>query len=84
MDKYYVRGTERRIMKAFSLRMDRSPFSRFRFRAFPRKAITWWIAFACAVLGLLTGLHIVIVPLLAGYSYWIVLAGLIVLLVATR
>lgn len=71
-------------MKAFPLKMRSSPFSRFRSHAFPGKAVAWWIALACAVFGLLTGLHILIVPLLAGYSFWIVLVGLILLLVATR
>lgn len=71
-------------MRAFPLRLKSSPFSRFTSRSVPRQTIIWWIALACAVFGLLSGLHIVIVPALAGYSYWIVLGGLILLLAATR
>ncbi len=71
-------------MKAFPLRIKASPFSSFRFRAFPRKTVAWWIAAACAIFGILSGLQIVIVPMLAGYSYWIVLGGLILLLFTTR
>lgn len=71
-------------MRVFPLRTRSSPLSRLRSGAYSRQTIIWWVALACAVLGLLTGLHIVIVPLLAGYSYWIVLGGLILLLAATR
>lgn len=71
-------------MKAFPLRMKASPFSNFKFRGFPRKTVAWWIAAACAIFGLLSGLQIVIVPMLAGHSYWIVLGGLILLLISTR
>jgi len=48
------------------------------------RRIVWWIAFACAVYGVLTLLHLVVVPALAGYSFWIVLGGLILLLITTR
>ncbi|MBI5569099.1 MAG: hypothetical protein HY914_04055 [Desulfomonile tiedjei] len=48
------------------------------------RRVVWWTAFACAVYGLLTLLHIVVVPALAGYSFWIVLGGLVLLLIATR
>ena len=44
------------------------------------KAITWWIALVCAVVGVLALLAIIPVPILGVYSFWIVLAGLILLL----
>jgi hypothetical protein len=71
-------------MKAFPLRMKSSPFGRWRSRAVPWKTVVWWIALTCAVVGILTELHLVVIPLLAGYSFRLVLAGLILLLVATR
>lgn len=46
----------------------------------PPKVIIWWIALICALIGLLTALSIIIVPSLAGYIFWIVLGGLILLL----
>ena len=60
----------------------RSPLTGHRLRLDRR--VFWWIAFGCAVYGLLTLLHIVVVPVLAGYSFWIVLGGLVLLLIATR
>lgn len=71
-------------MKTIPLRAKTSPFSRFRGRRYSWDVVFWWVAFACAVFGLLSGLHLIIIPLLAGYAYWIVLAGLILLLAATR
>jgi len=44
------------------------------------KVITWWIALACAVVGVLALLAIIPVPILGVYAFWIVLAGLILLL----
>jgi hypothetical protein len=71
-------------MKVIPLRTEHSPFSRMRSRAFVGKAAAWWVGLGCAVFGILTGLHLVIVPLLAAYSYWIVVGGLVLVLVATR
>lgn len=47
----------------------------------PPKVITWWIALVLGVLGLLgyTGN----VAGLSAYSFWLVLAGLVLMLVAT-
>jgi|GEM_PF-1066974 len=60
-------------------------FSRpsFHGRSFHRST-AWWIALVCAVLGILGGLNIVSVPILAGNLLWVVLAGLILLLISTR
>jgi hypothetical protein len=68
-------------MKLFSSRLS----SRLRSSPFglPRRTV-WWIAFACAALGILSGLNLVVVPALMGYVSWIVLGGLILLLLATR
>jgi hypothetical protein len=71
-------------MKSFPLRIRSSPLKRFTSRTFSGRPVVWWIALVCAIFGILTGFHIVIVPVLTGYSYWIVLVGLIALLVATR
>jgi hypothetical protein len=49
----------------------------------PPKAITWWICFVCAVIGILCALNIVVIPMLAGHLYWIVVGGLVLLLIAT-
>jgi len=46
----------------------------------PPKPIVWWIALICALIGLLSALHIILVPALAGHIFWIVLGGLILLL----
>lgn len=47
----------------------------------PPKVITWWIALVLGVLGLLgsTGS----VAGLSAYSFWLVMAGLVLMLVAT-
>jgi hypothetical protein len=36
------------------------------------------------VLGILMALHIVVVPMLAPYTFWVVAGGLVLLLVACR
>jgi len=48
----------------------------------PPKSITWWIALALGVLSLLgfSGN----VAALSAYSFWLVMAGLVLMLVATR
>jgi uncharacterized membrane protein YtjA (UPF0391 family) len=47
----------------------------------PPKVITWWIALILGVLGLLgfTGT----IAALSPYSFWLVMAGLVLMLVAT-
>jgi hypothetical protein len=47
----------------------------------PPKVITWWVALILGVLGLLG--HWGQVAALAPYAFWLVLAGLVLLLVAT-
>ena len=46
------------------------------------KAITWWIALILGVLGLLG--YLGNVAGLSAYAFWLVLAGLILMLVATQ
>lgn len=47
----------------------------------PPKVITWWIALVLGVLGLLG--YLGAVAGLSAYSFWLVTAGLVLLLVAT-
>ena len=46
----------------------------------PKRA-TWWIALVLGVVGLLATL--ISIPLLSGLAIWLILAGLVLLLVAT-
>jgi uncharacterized membrane protein YtjA (UPF0391 family) len=48
----------------------------------PPKTITWWIALVLGVLGLLG--YYGSVAGLSAYSFWLVMAGLVLMLVATR
>lgn len=45
------------------------------------KVITWWIAVALGVLGLLG--HLGAVDVLSEYSFWLVAAGFVLLVLAT-
>lgn len=45
------------------------------------KNITWWIAVVLGVLGLLG--NFVALPIISGLSFWLVLAGFVILAVAT-
>jgi hypothetical protein len=47
----------------------------------PPKVITWWVAVILGVLGLLG--HFGTVAALSPYAFWLVAAGLILLVVAT-
>ena len=47
----------------------------------PPKTITWWIAVILGVLGLLG--HFGVIAGLATYAFWLVAAGLILLVLAT-
>jgi hypothetical protein len=47
----------------------------------PPKVITWWIAVILGVLGLLG--QLAIVPALGTYAFWLVTAGLVVLVLGT-
>ncbi len=47
----------------------------------PPKVITWWIAVALGALGLLG--HLGAVSALNAYSFWLVIAGLVLLALAT-
>jgi hypothetical protein len=51
-------------------------------RLTPPKAITWWIALVLGVLGLLG--YLGSVASLSTYSIWLITAGLVLMLVATR
>jgi hypothetical protein len=46
----------------------------------PPKKITWWIALALGVIGLVANL--VTIPVLTGLAFWLVLVGLVLLLLA--
>jgi heme A synthase len=48
----------------------------------PPKLVTWWIALACLLIGVLGNLGIVTVPALAPFLFWVVVAGLVLLLLA--
>ncbi len=50
----------------------------------PPKMITWWISFICLVVGVLVAIRVLALPALAPYSFWIVVAGLVLMLLATR
>ncbi|HET6604217.1 MAG TPA: hypothetical protein VFG21_08395 [Xanthomonadaceae bacterium] len=45
------------------------------------KVITWWIAIALGALGLIG--YLAIVPALGAYAFWLVTAGLVLLMLAT-
>jgi uncharacterized membrane protein YtjA (UPF0391 family) len=51
-------------------------------RLTPPKSITWWIALILGVLGLLG--HLGTLAGFSQYSFWFVLAGLALMLLATR
>jgi hypothetical protein len=46
----------------------------------PPKKITWWIALALGAIGLVANL--VTIPVLSGLAFWLVLAGLVLLVLA--
>jgi len=48
----------------------------------PPKNVTWWIAFALGLFGLLG--YVGNVAGLSQYAFWLVAAGLVLMLVATR
>jgi hypothetical protein len=48
----------------------------------PPKNITWWIAFALGLIGLLA--YVGNIAGLSQYAFWLVLIGLALMLVATR
>jgi hypothetical protein len=45
------------------------------------KRTTWWVALVLGAVGLLAS--VVSIPVLSGLAFWLVLAGLVLLLVAT-
>lgn len=47
----------------------------------PPKVITWWVAVILGVLGLLG--HLGTVAALGPYAFWLVMAGLVLLVLAT-
>jgi len=50
----------------------------------PPKLITWWISLICLVVGVLLALRVLALAALAPYSFWIVVVGLVLMLLATR
>ncbi|HTY24469.1 MAG TPA: hypothetical protein VMC85_15135 [Desulfomonilaceae bacterium] len=50
----------------------------------PPRLVTWWISFVCLAIGVLTAFQVVLIPVLMGYIFWIVVAGLALMLLATR
>jgi hypothetical protein len=46
----------------------------------PPKQITWWISLALGVIGLVA--NFVTIPVLSGLAFWLVLAGLVLLVLA--
>lgn len=48
----------------------------------PPKAVTWWIALACLLIGVLGTLKIIVVPALTPFLFWVVVLGLLLLLLA--
>ena len=47
----------------------------------PPKTVTWWISIALGVLGLLG--YVGTIAILSQYAFWLVLAGLVLLVLAT-
>jgi hypothetical protein len=47
----------------------------------PPKTVTWWISIALGVLGLLG--YVGTIAVLSQYAFWLVLAGLVLLVLAT-
>ena len=45
------------------------------------KQLTWWIALALGIIGLIA--HLETIPVLSGLTFWIVLVALVLMLVAT-
>jgi hypothetical protein len=50
----------------------------------PPKSIVWWISFILGALALLTVLHVISLPGLAPYTFWMAIIGLGLMLIATR
>ncbi len=45
------------------------------------KQVTWWVALVIGVVGVLA--HLVTIPVLSGFAFWIVVVAFVLLLVAT-
>ncbi len=50
----------------------------------PPKLVTWWVCFALLVVGILMYVRVLAIPALNPYTFWIVVVGLIIMLLATR
>ncbi len=50
----------------------------------PPKLVTWWVSFVLLVLGVLMYVRVLVIPALSPYTFWIVVVGLIIMLLATR
>ena len=45
------------------------------------KQITWWIALVVGVIGVLA--HLVTIPVLSGFAFWLVVVAFVLLILAT-
>jgi hypothetical protein len=50
----------------------------------PPKLVTWWVSLVLLVLGVLMYIRVLAIPALSPYTFWIVVIGLIIMLLATR
>ncbi len=50
----------------------------------PPKLVTWWVSLVLLVLGVLMYVRVLVIPALNPYTFWIVVVGLIIMLLATR
>jgi len=45
--------------------------------------VTWWIALILGVLGIVTHLGVVSVPVIGGYGFWLLTIAFVILILAT-
>jgi hypothetical protein len=45
------------------------------------KQVTWWIALVVGIVGILA--HLVIIPVLSGFAFWLVVVAFVLLIQAT-
>lgn len=50
----------------------------------PPTGIIWWLSFVLGLLAVLAALKVITVPALAAYTFWMAIAGLALMLAATR
>ncbi len=66
------------------LRLSQNKGAAMKYLLNPPKLVTWWVSLALLVLGVLTHIRVLVVPALSPYTFWIVVIGLIIMLLATR